>query len=211
MEQTIFKGNPTLESDRLILRKLALSDADDIFAYASDPEVTKYMLWDTHTAVDDSRRFISTKLKQYEKDETGEWGITLKENGKLVGAMGIASVDMDHEKAEIGYVLARPYWGKGIVPEAVERLLKFAYEEMGLNRIECWHFLPNENSGRVMQKVGMTFEGIARERYFVKGRYWDAGQYAILRKDWLKLHYSDTPPSGTLPSDTPPSGTAHME
>jgi len=65
--------------------------------------------------------------------------------------------------------------------------LKFAFEEMGLNRIECYHALGNEKSGRVMQKVGMSFEGIARERLYAKNRYWDNKQYAILKSDWIKL------------------------
>ena len=70
------------------------------------------------------------------------------------------------------------------MPEAVSRVLQFAFNDLNLNRVECVHALPNEKSGRVMQKTGMTFEGIARERMFAKVRYWDVKQYAILRSDW---------------------------
>jgi ribosomal-protein-alanine N-acetyltransferase len=187
MAETIYKGNPDLETERLLLRRLRKEDAEAVFAYASDPEVSRYMTWDTHASIEESHRFIEAKLAQYAKDEAGEWGIVWKETGRLVGAMGIASISMTNQRAEIGYVLARPWWGKGIMPEAVRRLLCFLYEEVGLNRVEAFHFLPNEASGRVMQKAGMRFEGVARERYLAKGRYWDAKQYAITRRDWLNL------------------------
>ena len=185
MEELIFKGTPQLETERLVLRKLTPQDDEDVFEYASDDEVTQYMTWNTHKSIDDARGFISFTLGRYERDEAGEWGIVLKETSKLIGAMGFPWCDMKNKRAEIGYVLSRRFWGQGIMPEAVSRVLKFAFEEMGLNRIECCHFLPNEKSGRVMQKVGMSFEGIAREKFFVKERYWGVKQYAILRSDWI--------------------------
>ncbi len=182
--ELVFKGTPQLETDRLILRKLASGDERDIFEYASNNEVTRYMSWDTHRTIEDSRGFIQFTLGRYERDEAGDWGILWRENGKLIGTVGFAWCDMKNRRAEIGYVLARSYWGQGIMPEAVRRIIRFAFEEMGLNRIECCHFLPNEKSGRVMQKVGMSFEGIARERIFAKGRFWDVKQYAILKADF---------------------------
>ena len=184
MEGLIFKGTPQLETERLILRRLVPQDEDDVFEYASDPEVPKFMPWDTHKSIEDARGFISFTLGRYERDEAGEWGIVLKETGRLIGATGFPWCDMKNRRAEIGYVISRHYWGRGIMPEAVSRVLKFAFEEVGLNRIECCHFLPNEKSGRVMQKVGMSFEGIAREKMYAKGRYWDVKQYSILRSDW---------------------------
>jgi ribosomal-protein-alanine N-acetyltransferase len=72
------------------------------------------------------------------------------------------------------------------MPEAVRRVLKFAFEDMGIHRMECCHFLPNEKSGRVMLKSGMTYEGTAREKIFAKGRFWDIKQYAILKEEWEK-------------------------
>jgi [ribosomal protein S5]-alanine N-acetyltransferase len=186
MAELIFKGTPQLETKRLILRKLTLDDADDIFEYASDDEVTQYMIWDTHKSIEDARGFISFVLGRYERDEAGEWGICLKGTGKLIGAIGFPWCDTKNRRAEIGYVLSKSYWGQGIMPEVVGRVLQFAFEEMGLNRIECCHFLPNEKSGRVMQKAGMSFEGVARERIVAKGRYWDIKQYAILRSEYKK-------------------------
>ena len=186
MEELTFKGTPQLETQRLILRKLTIEDDKAVFEYGSDPEVPKYMTWNVHKSIDDARSFINFTLGRYERDEAGEWGIVLKENNKLIGSIGFAWCDIKNRRAEIGYALARPYWGRGIMTEAVNRVLKFAFEQMELNRIECCHFPANEGSGRVMQKVGMSFEGMARQKMFVKGQYWDIKQYAILRSDWLE-------------------------
>ncbi|NLM52496.1 MAG: GNAT family N-acetyltransferase [Firmicutes bacterium] len=188
MQDLFFKGTPQLETERLILRKLTLQDADDIFAYGSDPEVSRFMTWETHQSIEETKSFINFILDKYEKDEAGEWGIVLKSTGKLIGSVGIPRYDLQNKSAEIGYVLSRKYWGQGIMPEAVSRVLQFAFEEMGLNRIESCHYVRNEKSGRVMQKVGMSFEGVVREKIFAKNKFWDVKQYAILRSDWEKRH-----------------------
>lgn len=186
MSELFFKGNPQLETERLILRKLVSEDVKDIYAYASNDEVSKYMSWDTHKSIEDSKGFINFVLGKYEKDEAGEWGIVLKETGKLIGSTGCYQYSKQNSCAELGYAINRSHWGKGIMPEAVNGVLKFAFEEMGLNRIECYHYVLNEKSGRVMQKVGMTYEGTARGKIYAKGMYCDVKQYAILKKDWEK-------------------------
>lgn len=186
MSEPFSRNTPQLETERLRLRKLLLGDAEDIFAYASDDEVTKYMIWDAHKTLEDSQGFINFTLGRYEKDDAGEWGIILKETGTLIGTIGFPRHDKKNCQAEIGYVLGRRYWGQEFMPEAVGVILQFAFTEMELNRIECCHFLPNEKSGRVMQKIGMSFEGIAREKIFAKGQFWDTKQYAILCSDWNK-------------------------
>jgi Acetyltransferases, including N-acetylases of ribosomal proteins len=186
MAELIFKGTPQLKTERLILRKITPQDDRDIFEYASDDQVSRYLTWDTHKTLEDTRWFIQFTLGRYQQDEAGDWGIVWRESGKLIGTAGFVWYDMNNRRAEMGYVLSRLFWGQGIMAEAVRRILQFAFEEMGLNRIECCHFLPNEKSGRVMQKAGMTFEGVARERVFAKGKYWDVKQYAILRSDKLE-------------------------
>ncbi|QDR81655.1 GNAT family N-acetyltransferase [Sporomusa termitida] len=184
MSELFFRNTPQLATKRLLLRRLGPEDAEAVFAYASDQEVTKYLSWATHKTIADSRAFINFTLERYCRDEAGDWGIILRATGKLIGTLGFPQVDRKNNQAAIGYVSGRRYWGAGLMPEAVRRILQFAFNELRLNRIECIHALPNEPSGRVMQKAGMTFEGIARERMFAKGRYWDVKQYAILRSDW---------------------------
>jgi ribosomal-protein-alanine N-acetyltransferase len=184
VSELFFRNTPLLVTRRLLLRKLGPDDAEAIFEYASVDEVTKYMTWDTHKAIEDTHAFINLTLNRYLSDESGEWGIILQETGKLIGAIGFPRVDKKNNQAEIGYVLGRCYWGDGFMPEAVSRVLQFAFQDMNLNRVEGIHAITNEKSGRVMQKAGMSFEGIAREKMFAKGKYWDVKQYAILRSDW---------------------------
>lgn len=185
---SIFNGNPRLGTQRLILRKLKFPDAEDIFEYSSDPEVTKYLLWDTHASIADSENFLRFTMGRYDNGEAGEWGIVLKDTGKLVGTIGFPWYDIKNRRAEMGYVLSRDCWGKGYMPEAAGRILQFAFDEMKMNRIECCHFAPNVNSGKVMEKCGMKYEGTARQRIFVKGKFWDVKHYAILKEDWDALH-----------------------
>jgi [ribosomal protein S5]-alanine N-acetyltransferase len=112
----------------------------------------------------------------------------LKETGKLIGTIGFPWHDLRNRRAEIGYVLSRDCWGRGYMPEAAVRILQFGFEEMKMNRIESCHFLPNMNSGKVMEKCGMKYEGTARQKVFVKGNIWDVKQYAILKEEWDALH-----------------------
>ncbi|HEX3048174.1 MAG TPA: GNAT family protein [Bacillota bacterium] len=181
--RSLFLDMPTLETERLLLRKFELSDAADMFEYASDPEVTRYLTWDCHRSIDNSLGFIRYTLDRYQNDETGDWGIVLKKNRKFIGSCGFVWVDWNNSCGQIGYVLSRKYWGQGIVTEAVQCLIRFAFERLGLNRIEAVHFIPNQASGRVMQKAGMRYEGIERERIFAKGRYLDVKVYAIVKSD----------------------------
>lgn len=179
----IYMGTPDLETDRLLLRRFTMKDAKDMYEYTSDPAVSKYVTWNTHQTINDSLGFIQFTLDKYKKDEAGDWGIVLKENNKFIGSCGFVWVDKTNLSGHIGYVLSRKYWNKGIMSEAVKILLKFGFNEMNLYRIEAFHKLPNEASGKVMQKVGMKYEGILRSRLFSKEQLWDVKLYAITKED----------------------------
>ncbi|RCX21091.1 ribosomal-protein-alanine N-acetyltransferase [Anaerobacterium chartisolvens] len=180
-----YLDNPKLETERLILRKLEITDTNDVFDYAKHPEVAKYVTWEAHKSVEDAKGFINWTLGRYKNDEAGEWGIMLKDNSKIIGAMGFVQLDLQNSCGLIGYVLSKEYWGKGIMTEAVTRLISFGFKDMGLNRIEAVHAVENEASGKVMQKSGMKFEGVLRQRMFAKGKFWDVKQYSIIKEDWL--------------------------
>jgi len=154
--EDVFSNFPTLETDRLILRKLRLSDAEDLFEYASDPEVAKYVTWEPHKSIEDSINFIKFTHEHYEKKEGIVWGIVYKENNKVIGTCDILLLAPRHFLAEIAYAWSRPYWGKGIMTEAVREAIKFGFEKMNLNRIQARCFPENIGSYRVMEKVGMS-------------------------------------------------------
>lgn len=184
--QDIFNNPPVLETSRLILRKITYEDAYDIFEYASDPEMTKYVVWDYHKCLADSYNYISFMLKKYENREPSTWGIVYKSENKFIGTCGFLWCYPENASCEIGYALSRKYWNKGIVTESVKEIIKLGFDKMMLNRIEARCMLENTASQRVLQKVGMTFEGIMRQQMYFKGAFQDLKVFSILRSDYYK-------------------------
>ena len=180
----VLKNLPTLETERLVLRKMTLDDAKAVFAYASDPEVTHYVIWEMHRTIEDSTAFLELALGKYESGGEPDWGIVYKGGRCFVGTCGLVNWEVDHTRAEIGYVLHKDYWGRGLMPEAVRAMIGFGFEKMGLNRIEARCIAKNTASARVMEKAGMTYEGTLREREFVKGAYRDMKLYSVLRSEY---------------------------
>jgi ribosomal-protein-alanine N-acetyltransferase len=183
--EDVFSNFPTLETERLILRKLRLEDAKDLFEYASDKEVTKYVTWEPHKSIEDSINLIKFTHERYEKREGIIWGIVCKENKKVIGTCDISPVTK-HFRAEIAYALSRDYWGKGIMTEAVKEAIKFGFEKMNLNRIQAMCIPENIGSYRVMEKVGMKYEGLIREYMYIKGKFQDLKLYSILKREYLE-------------------------
>jgi [ribosomal protein S5]-alanine N-acetyltransferase len=171
----------TLKTDRLLLRQLSMDDAADVFAYASDPEVTKYTSWSTHQAIADSEKFLDTVITNHFIGQSMGWGIVHKRDQKLIGTCGFASWDCNHARAEIGYVLSRQYWGQGYMTEAVKAVITFGFHAIMLNRIQATCMVDNLSSARVLQKVGMQYEGTLQEYAFVRDRYFDLKLYAIIK------------------------------
>lgn len=178
----VLKDLPTLETERLILRKMVLNDAEAVFAYASNSEVSRYTLWETHRSIEDSRAFLEFATQKYENGGEPDWGIVYRGNGCLVGACGLVNWEAEHARAEVGFVLSRDYWGRGLMSEAVRAILRFGFERMNLNRIEARCIAENAASARVMEKAGMVYEGTLRQREYIKGAYRDIKLYAILKK-----------------------------
>ena len=175
---------PKLETGRLILRKLTMHDAEDIYAYSRDPEVARHVLWDAHRSIGESRTYLRFMLRKYRMNEAASWGIELKETGRIIGTIGFMWVQDDNRAAEVGYSLARAQWGKGIMTEALAAVIEYGFLTLRLNRIEAIHELSNPASGAVMRRCGMIREGTMREKLFNKGKYVDVDLYAILRKDF---------------------------
>ena len=174
---------PTLETPRLILRRIAMSDAKDIFAYSCDEEVARHVLWSAQKDVSEAKDYCRFMMRKYKYDEPSSWGIIEKKTGKLVGTIGFMDYNEDNATVEVGYSLARWLWNGGYMTEALARVIDYAFENMDINRIEAQHELANPSSGRVMEKCGMRKEGELRQRLYNKGKYVDVALYAILRSD----------------------------
>jgi ribosomal-protein-alanine N-acetyltransferase len=106
-------GPPTLETDRLLLRKVTLDDAKAVFAYASDPEVTRFVLWNAHRTHEDSTAFLQHTIRKYETGGEPEWGIVYKGDQRFIDTCGFASWEAARARAELGYVISKEYWGPG--------------------------------------------------------------------------------------------------
>jgi [ribosomal protein S5]-alanine N-acetyltransferase len=181
--EKIFGNLPTLETERLLLRKITLEDAWDMHYYGSNENVSKFVTWETHKSLSDTREFIEFVLSKYENKKIAPWGIEYKENGKLIGTIDFVSWQLKHNIAEIGYVLSQDYWGKGITTEAAKEVIKFGFENMDLVRIQARCDIENIGSARVMEKVGMTFEGVIRKGIFVKSKHRDIKMYSIINEE----------------------------
>lgn len=142
-----FHDLPELETGRLLLRKLRMTDAQDMYEYSRDPEVARHVLWDAHQSVGDSRGYLRYAVRQYRQDLPASWGIELKENHKLIGTIGFMWINRDHNSAEVGYSLAREYWNRGIMSEALSAVLNEGFMDLNLHRIEAQHEVDNPASG----------------------------------------------------------------
>ena len=174
---------PVLETDRLVLRQLSVRDKNDMFEYAHKPEITEYLLWYEHESVAFTAKYLKYLQSQYRRGEYFDWALVNKAQNKMIGTCGFVSFDTSNNSAEIGYVISDAYWGRGYATEAVRRVIEYGFEELGLNRIVARHIVGNDRSGRVMQKCGMQFEGIQRRAMYIKEKYRDIAQYAVLRTD----------------------------
>lgn len=182
--ETIYSNLPAIETDRLILRRLTRKDVHNMFEYTSDPEISTHTTWFAHQSIEDTMRYIEHNLRLQDQHQVHEWGIVDKKGKKVIGTCGYTMWKPNHRTAEIAYAIARPYWGQGLMTEAVQAVLQFGFDKMELNRVEARCMVDNLGSERVMQKIGMSFEGILREQLYAKEKFHDLKLYAILKREW---------------------------
>jgi ribosomal-protein-alanine N-acetyltransferase len=179
-------GNfPVLETERLLLRKLEVSDSEDIFEYARVPEVAEFLIWNPHTKINDSLDFIQFAQEQFEAESSLIWGIELKAEKKLIGTIDLRGFNSIHRCGDVGYVISKKYWNKGFVTEAFKEIVRFGFTELNLNRIEAHCEHENAGSWKIMEKVGLSFEGTLREKVFFKEKFHSMKMHSILKRDWL--------------------------
>lgn len=147
---------PTLETERLILRRFEETDGQDIYDnYASDPMVARYVTWNAHTSPDASLAFA--KASHAGTFGTYQWAIVLKETGHVIGSVGLVEADEEKKTGEFGYVIGRNWWNKGITTEAMKEMLRYIFLECGFVSLEGCHDVRNPASGKVMEKCGFTY------------------------------------------------------
>jgi ribosomal-protein-alanine N-acetyltransferase len=170
-----------LETKRLVLRRPRAEDADAVFAYASDPDVTLHMDWTRHTTVAHSRAYLEYCDAVWRDGSEATWAITLRGDDRMLGAIGIRP---GGHKADFGYVLARASWGQGFATEASRAVIDAAFALPGMSRIWATCSVDNARSARVLEKAGLAREGILKNwcvRPQKGGRVEDSYCYAVVR------------------------------
>ncbi len=173
-----------ITTPRLLLRPARMSDAQDMFEYSKDPLVAKYVLWDAHTSIRETRSVLRHMIRDYRYAPPFTYVIELRAEHRVIGTIGLMNVNRMYRSAEVGYSLSREYWNRGIMSEALKGMLGFCFDEMGFNRIEAQHEVENPASGAVMRHAGMRHEGTLRKRIYNKGRFRDVELYAVLKEEF---------------------------
>ena len=162
------KPPETFVTQRLRLRLPELSDAAAIFhTYAADPEVTRYLIWQPHKAIEETNTFLKRAVDGWSTGNEFSWVIASKESGELIGMAGLRVRDF---KADLGYVLGRRFWGNGFATEAVTPIANWALGQPDIYRVWAMCDVENAASARVLEKVGMKREGIMRRSQMHPGR-----------------------------------------
>ena len=177
------KGTQTIETPRLILRQARLEDAEPMFRnWANDAEVTKYLTWPTHRKVELTKQVVANWVASYEKEDYYHWMIVLKETDEPIGSL-LASIVGRAQSAHIGYCIGKAWWHQRIMPEALAAVMDFLFDEVGFHRIESMHDPNNPNSGKVMAKCGMKYEGTHRQADRNNQGICDACYYGLLSRE----------------------------
>ncbi|MEK3797028.1 GNAT family protein [Peribacillus sp. FSL H8-0477] len=176
----------TLSTDRLLLRKFAIGDAEDMFEYASEPDVSRFVPWESHNTIKDTYEFLNLIDKQYQEGKIAPWAIEFKQTKKVIGTIDFVAWFPINFRAELGFILSKDHWGDRIILAAAAKVKEFGFNKMKLNRIKAPCMVENSQSQRVLQKIGMKLEGVSREKYFIKGKFRDIAMYSILRNEYLE-------------------------
>lgn len=179
----VFSKPPKLHTKRLTLRAMDHRDYRDMYEYACDERVTRYLLWAPHDSPEYTKRYLKQIESAYKKGQFFDWGVELTKEKKFIGTCGLAAIDMPNSCGELGYVFNPAYWGMGIATEALGLVINFCFDELGFNRLESRYMIGNDASRRVMEKCGMKFEGVKRAGIFVRDGCVDIGICSILKSD----------------------------
>ena len=178
-------GTQRLETDRLILRRYVTEDAAAMYKnWASDSEVTKFLMWPPHSSQEVSQGVTEEWVKLYSDERFYHWAIVLKENGdEPIGDIAVVDIKENVSAVHIGYCLGKAWWHRGIMSEALKAVMDFMFDEVDVNRFESRHDPRNPHSGGVMKKCGMKYEGTLRSADWNNQGVCDACYYALLKSE----------------------------
>ena len=179
-----FSAFPTLTTDRVVLREWEPDDAADLFVWRSDAEVQKYNS-EPMRELSEAAALIDELRGDFAAGRAIEWAVTLPGDGRAIGLFGFVSWQRFHRRANIGYDLRRDYWGRGIATAALDAILRFGFERMGLHRVEATTIADNHGSVRLLGRLGFQREGLRREHSLEEdGTYHDGAVFGLLRQEY---------------------------
>jgi len=181
-----FRSIPSLETKRLILRKILPRDEADMYEYARDPETSRYLLWEPHTSRAYTAAHIRYLQEQYRKGCFFDWALVLKDTGKMIGTCGFTEIYEKKLSAEVGYVLSPRYHRQGLAPEALARVMEYGFETLGLKKLSGRFMEHNEASRKVLTRFGFTPDPKGKEYFYKRGQKEEILTYSLLFEDYEK-------------------------
>jgi [ribosomal protein S5]-alanine N-acetyltransferase len=185
LNEAAFDVFPVLESERLILRQITPDDAEVIFRIFADPRVIRYWGAAPMASIEEAHGKIAGITAAFREKFGIRWAITLKGSNRLIGSCGHWRLIKQHRRSEIGYELAPEQWGQGLMPEAVDAILQFGFQRLGLHSVEAQIEPNNQGSRRVLEKLGFVQEGYFRENFYFDGTFTDTAVFSLLKADWI--------------------------
>jgi RimJ/RimL family protein N-acetyltransferase len=181
------KQQPSLETNRLLLRPLMAGDDLAVRGLANDPEVASRSVWPLRRLGRKlARRWIAGTRESWAAGAAAEFGIQLKSGGEIIGLAGFDSLDADRACADLSFLVSPQRWGNGYATEAAAAMLWYGFRHLKLNRISACHLVSNKASRRVLAKLGMKREGRLRQFARKGTRFEDVVLVALLREAWLR-------------------------
>ena len=181
-----FTHFPSLFTERLHLRQFQPTDAEALFAIRSDPDVMEFLGLKPHQSLDDAYAAIERFQTLYEHREAIIWGMALKDEEMLIGSCLFFHFGPEFRYAETGYELNRAYWRQGLASEAMSAILTYGFDELDFHRIEANIDLRNTRSRNLLLKLGFTYEGNLRQRYYFRGQFKDEHYFGLLKDEWSR-------------------------
>lgn len=177
-----FDPFPTLETERLVLRRTVLDDATDYFALRSNPEAMKYICKPLQTSIEETKDLIYKINEMIAFNDGISWAVCLKNNHKMIGSVSFHKIDKDNYRAELGYMLHPDYWRMGIMSEAVETVVNYGFQKFKFHSIEAHIDPANVGSEKILQKFNFLKEAYFKENYFYNGQFLDTAVFSLLNK-----------------------------
>lgn len=177
-------GTKTIETARLVLRRLEPTDAEMMFRnWTGDDHVTRFLRWDAHKTIEETKKMIRQWIDNYQYESTYYWGMYLKTD-EMIGSIGVTITSEYDYTGALGYKVGSRWWSQGYSSEAARAVIDYMFRNTDIERIDAFSSVENPASGKVMEKSGMRYEGLLRHYYKTRDGFHDCTLYGIIRSDW---------------------------